>query len=90
MPTSLVSNLSLQNTSVQKSMYSYKRCHSDDNIFRLRNCLANVKWEEVLDNVDANQDYDTFKNKFEELYNEFIPLKNVRVSVKQQILNIIG
>ena len=78
MPTSLVSNLSLQDISVQKSMYSYKRCHSDDNISRLKKCLADVKWEEVLDNVDANQDYDTFINKFEELYNECIPLKNCK------------
>ena len=47
MPTSLVSNLSLQDISVPKSMYSYKRCHSDVNISRLKKCLANVNWEEV-------------------------------------------
>ena len=67
MPTSLVCNLSLQDISVQKSMCSYKRCHSGDNISRLRKCLANVKCEEVLDNVDTNEDYDTFINKSEEL-----------------------
>ena len=49
-------------------MCSYKRCHSDDNISRLRKCLANVKWKEVIDNVDANQDHDTLINKLEELY----------------------
>ena len=63
MPTSLVSNLSLYDISVQNSMCSCKRCPSNDNISSLRKFLANVKWEEVLDNVDANQDYDTFINK---------------------------
>ena len=75
MPTSLVSNLSLNDTiCIKNSMCSYKRCHSEDNISRLWKCLANVKWDEILDNVDANQDYDTFINKFEELYNKCIPL----------------
>ena len=48
------------NMSVQKKMCSYKRCHSDDNKSRLRKCIANVNRAEVLDNVYANQDYDTF------------------------------
>ena len=58
-------------------MCSYKRCYSDDNISRLKKCLANVTWEKVLANVDADQDYDTFISKVEELYNECIRLKNV-------------
>ena len=69
-------------------MRTYKQCHSDDNIQieEMPSWLC-VKWEEVLDNVDANQDYDTFINKFEELYNDH--WKNVRVNIKQ-ILNILG
>ena len=75
MATSLVSNLSLRANTTQKRNVYYKRCHSDDNISKFKQCLSSVRWGEVLDDIDVNQDYNTFVTKFQELYDECIPLK---------------
>ena len=55
----------------------YRRNHSKD-VSRFRNNLPLVNWNEILDGVDANSDYDNFLNKFKELYNECIPLKKIQ------------
>ena len=75
MATSLVSNLSLRANITHKRNVYYKRCHSDDNISMFKQRLSNVRWGEVLDDIDVNQDYNTFVTKFQELYDECIPLK---------------
>ena len=75
MATSLVSNLSLRANVPHKRNVYYKRCHSDDNISKFKQSLSNVRWVEVLDDVDVNQDYNIFVTKFQELYDECIPLK---------------
>ncbi len=75
MPTAMVSNLSLHNKDKRKNTCSYKRCYSDDNISKFKNNLSKVNWNEVLDNIDAEHDYNVFVNKFQELYDESIPLK---------------
>ena len=41
---------------------------------------------EVLDDIDVNQGYNTFATKFQELYDECIPLKiNAPVKVKETL-----
>ena len=75
MATSLVSNLNLRANTIHKRNAYYKRCHSDDNKSKFKQCLSNVRWGEVLDDIDVNQDYNTFVTKFQELYDECIPLK---------------
>ena len=42
------------------NMYVYKRNHSDDNVARFKKSLSRVNWSEILDGVDANNDYDNF------------------------------
>ena len=64
MATALVSNLSLRANTTHKRNVYYKRCHSDGNISKFKQSLSNEKWEEVLDDIDVNQDYNNFANKF--------------------------
>ena len=75
MATAIVSNLSLRANATQKRNVYYKRCHSDDNISKFKQCLSSVRWGEVLDDIDVNQDYNVFVNKFQQLYDECIPLQ---------------
>ena len=66
-------NVFKQKTNVDE--YTYKRNHSEDNVSRFRQKLSGVKWNEILDGIDANSDYNQFVNRFNELYDECIPLK---------------
>ena len=76
MPTALVSNLSLVNRTSKKHTSYFKRFHNNnDNIARFKERLSVVKWEEVLDNNNAEDDYNTFIKHFQGLYDECIPLK---------------
>jgi len=76
MPTALVSNLSLVNRSNSKKQVSYfKRFHNDNNISRFKEKLSNVNWNEILDNENADDDYNKFVEHFQCLYDECIPLK---------------
>ena len=54
------------------------------NISKCKQCLSNVRWGEVLDDIDVNQDYNTFVTKFQELYDECISLKNVPCSKRKR------
>ena len=61
----------------------YRRNHSEDNISRFKNSLSRVNWSEILDGVDANSDYNNFLNKFNELYDECIPMKKSKTNRKK-------
>ena len=61
----------------------YRRNHSEDNISRFKNSLSHVNWSEILDGVDANSDYNNFLNKFNELYDECIPMKKIQNQQKE-------
>ena len=82
MPTVLVSNMSLHEKNEPKKLL-YQRCHSEDNISRFKQCLSNVNWAEVLDNIDVDNDYNAFVKKFQELYDECIPLKKCKAKRKR-------
>ena len=58
-----------------KSKCFYKRLHNDTNVLRFKKCLSQVKREEIFDNVNAEDDYNKFIKKFQDLYDECIPLK---------------
>ena len=75
LPTILMSNLSLDKKACSTNKSFYKRVHSDDNISRFKNQLSKVKWEEVLENTNVDDDYDTFLKHFQNIYDECIPLK---------------
>ena len=75
MPTVLISNLSLHSKPTNGNKYKYKRFHNDDNIGKLKTCLSKIKWAEILDKVNVDDDYNTFISKFQDVYDECIPLK---------------
>ena len=65
----------LKSKSPKNREYVFKRNHSDANITKLKQKLSNVDWHDVLDNTNADHDYDKFLNTFIQLYNECVPLK---------------
>ena len=54
---------------------TYKRINSDANIAKFQQRLSDVKWQEILDNNDADDDYNKFIETFDTLYNECVSLK---------------
>lgn len=48
--------------------------------------LSCVKWNEIFDCTDVNSDYNQFVNKFNELYDECIPLKKTKANRKTKPL----
>ena len=42
-----------------------------------------MNWAELLDNIDVDNDYNTFVKKFQELYDECIPLKKCKAKQKR-------
>ena len=47
------------------------------------NKLSEVKWHEILDNNDADDDYNTFIEQFNKVYDECIPLKKCTINRKK-------
>ena len=74
-PTVLVTRNNFSNSSGSTKKVTYKRIHSDGNIAKFQQKLSDVKWQEILDNNDANDDYNKFIEIFDTLYNECVPLK---------------
>ena len=75
MPTVLVSNINSKEKSKPKQNALYKRRHTDDNINIFKSNLSKTNWQNILVNGNANDDYDAFVKKFNDLYDECIPLK---------------
>ena len=75
LPTIVIGKQNIGIKERNKNRFYYKRVHNDDNIDQLKKELAKVKWHEVLDETDANHDYDKFVTVFNDMYNEYIPLK---------------
>ena len=86
-PTILSSNLDVVDAKNHEKKYAYKRNHCNENINNLKQRLSHVKWQETLDNNDANDDYNTFVEKFETLYDECIPLKKRTINRKKDPLS---
>ena len=86
MPTILSTNLDLVTSNVNDNAEKvfYKRNYCNANIEKLKQRLSEVKWHESLDNINVNADYDKFIATFNSLYDECIPLKNVK-SIEKKI-----
>ena len=84
-PTVFYKNLNMlkQKSNTTNNKYVYRRNHSEDSISRFKNSLSRVNWSEILDGVDANSDYNNFFNKFNELYDECIPMKKSKTNRKK-------
>jgi len=74
LPTVLSTNLDFS-APVKLKKSQYKRKHTDANIDLFKEKLKAVKWNEVLDNNNANDDYDKFIDTFNRLYDDCIPQK---------------
>lgn len=61
--------------------------HNNDNVLKCKKTLSNVKWEEILDNVNADDDYCKFVGQFQSLYDECIPLKKCTRKPKKEPLS---
>ena len=71
----------LLNKKICEKEFVYKRHHSD-NIYKFKQRLSDVKWQEVYNNNDASDDYNKFVETFEIIYDECIPLKKCKVKKK--------
>jgi hypothetical protein len=72
-----------ESTCKSKNNCYYKRVHNEDNIIRFKNRLSKVNWNEVLDNNNADDDYDKFVKHLKDVYDECIPLKKYRSKPKK-------
>ena len=84
-PTILSINLNFVNSNVTdySKKASYKRNHCNTNIDKLKQRLSKVKWHELLDNINVNDDYDKFIATFNTLYDECIPMKKCKTNRKK-------
>ena len=55
----------------------------NENISNFKQRLSKVKWKEILNDNDVDDDYNLFIAKFENLYDECVPLKNVLLKEKK-------
>ena len=75
-PTVLYQNLnSLKQRTNQEKKYTFKRNHTEANIARFKKSLSSVNWKDVLGRENVEVDYGNFIKKFNDLYDEHIPLK---------------
>ena len=74
MPTILTTKLDLPYYSKKNKKVTYKRNHTNDNIANLKERLSGVKWQEILDNNNVDDDYNKFLETFNTVYNECVPL----------------
>jgi len=84
LPTVLSTNLDGNNLTTNQKSAKYKRYHNTNNVTNFQKRLSEVNWQEKLDNVDANVDYNKFIEIFDILYNECIPLKKVSSNKKKE------
>ena len=66
---------SFKQNSKQKKKYTYKRNYTEANLVRFKKSLASVNWADIMDGQNAEVDYNNFISKFNELYEECVPLK---------------
>jgi hypothetical protein len=75
LPTILVSDMNFDVKYKQKNKYVYKRCHTGDNIDRFKQELSKINWKTILNNNNADDDYNAFNKIVIELYDKCIPVK---------------
>ena len=66
-PTVLTTRNTLSNSFGSTKKVTYKRIHSDTNIANFQQRLSDVKWQEILDNNDADADHNKFIETFDTL-----------------------
>ena len=94
-----ISGLVINDTSDHLPVFSIKKCNLERNpvkkfIFIRNNnkeainafckALENKNWDEIYENNDTNESFDTFLNYFTKSYNEHCPIKKVKISNKKK------
>ncbi len=85
-PTILMTNLKKSNeANYIKSTNNdvYKRKFTNDNISNFKQRLSQTNWNDILNCIDVNDDYNKFVDKFNEIYDECIPLKKCKVNKRK-------
>ena len=59
-PTTLSTNLEYTKASYKPKKVMYKRNHTNDNITHFKKTLSEVNWHDILENNNADGDYDKF------------------------------
>ena len=77
--TNCINNSQPENRSGSTKKITYKRIYTDDNITKFKQRLIDVKWQEILDNNNADDDYNKFIETFDTLYYECVPLQNTLI-----------
>ena len=76
LPTVLFSNIDTKEKSQSKQPSAmYKHRHTDDDIKMFKSKLSKTNWQNVFVCGNANDDYDAFVKKFNDLYDACIPFK---------------
>ena len=83
-PTTLSTNLEYTKASYKPKKVMYKRNHTNDNITHFKKTLSEVNWHDILENNNADGDYDKFIVTFDKLYNECVPLKKCNGNRKKE------
>ena len=82
MESTFISNLSESDTST-KSESIVVRDFKDKHVNNFSSSLERVDWEN-LDKSDANSAYESFVNKFSQVYNKNIPTKTIQLKSRVQ------
>ena len=82
-PTVITTKLNFRKNKNVNSEPIYKRSFSDGNINNLKQKLSLVKWNELLDGKDADEDYNKFIEIFMSVYDECIPLRKIKLNKRK-------
>ncbi len=85
--TTLSANIDLTSNNHCNKKFVYKRKHCETNLKKLKQNLAEIKWNEILDNNDVNHDYNKFTETVTKVYDDCIPLKKCTVKRKKDPLS---
>ena len=84
LPTVLISSLSLEVKTHHKNNCFYRRQHNHNNVIKFKERLSEVKWEEVLHNANAEENYNNFIVTFQTIYDECVPLTKFTRNSKKE------
>ena len=81
-PTILMTKSNRKNVtkdSNNEKCFEYKRKYTEDNISHLKQKLSQENWNDILHSIDAECDYNMFIERFNQLFDECIPLRKCKV-----------
>jgi hypothetical protein len=83
-PTILTADHGRNSPPKSRDSHYFKRNHNEHSIRRMKEKLSKIDWQNELKNQDANEDYRTFINMFNDVYNDCIPLKKYKSNNRKE------